>query len=266
MKKRTMASQPISSQTRVGQSIPSQAMASQPIPSQAMASQPIPSQTKVGLTIAGQPISSQTGSVQTIPGQPISGRTTPGKMRSRRMAEAAMILSLLLSGAACIPASAGPLDDAKEAAKGLADKAGGFLEDIGVAGFFKKGYNAVTDFIFTYETQPHDSDMESLARSWAITMWLDDEDKQESNIYYFDNHTLKMTEDLTQIGSGYNLSKTSDGSYLNGKYTGVLRATVKDATQYTVEWVNYDDEVNLYLLQKMKERQEAESETENTAG
>ena len=256
MKKRTMASQPISSQTRVGQSIPSQAMASQPISSQ----------TKAGLTIAGQPIPSQTGSVQTIPGQPISGRTTPGKMRSRRMAAAAMILSLLLSGAACIPASAGPLDDAKEAAKGLADKAGGFLEDIGVAGFFKKGYNAVTDFIFTYETQPDDSDMESLARSWAITMWLDDEDKQESNIYYFDNHTLKMTEDLTQIGSGYNLSKTPDGSYLNGKYTGVLRATVKDATQYTVEWVNYDDEVNLYLLQKMKERQEAESETENTAG
>ena len=45
--------------------------------------------------------------------------------------------------------------------------------------------------------------------------------------------------------------------------TGILKAVVADATNYTVSWVNYDDEVNLYLLQKMKEKQGDTAETES---
>ena len=104
--------------------------------------------------------------------------------------------------------------------------------------------------------------MESLARTWAVTAWLKDEEKEKSNTYYFDNHTYSMTENPTEIGSGYNLKKTPDGSSLNGKHTGILKAVVADATNYTVTWVNYEDEVNLYLLQKMKEKQGDTAETE----
>ena len=53
-----------------------------------------------------------------------------------------------------------------------------------------------------------------------------DEEKEASNVYYFDNHTLTMVEDLTQIGRGYNLKKTPEGSGLNGKHTGILKAVV----------------------------------------
>ena len=149
---------------------------------------------------------------------------------------------------------------------GAADKVMQFLNDTGIAPALKQGYSTVTDFVFTYETQPDDPDMESLARSWAVTAWLGDNDKQETNVYYFDNHSLSMVEDPTMIGRGYNLKKTPEGSFLNGQYTGILKAVVTSPTTYTVEWVNYDDEVNMYLLQKMKEKKGTSDNTgEETA-
>ena len=143
---------------------------------------------------------------------------------------------------------------------GAADQVMKVLNDSGIAPALKQGYTTVTDFVFTYETQPDDPDMESLARSWAVTAWLGDDDKQETNVYYFDNHTLTMVEDPTIIGRGYNLKKTPDGSFLNGQYTGILKAVVTSPTTYTVEWVNYDDEINMYLLQKMQEKKGAAAE------
>lgn len=181
-----------------------------------------------------------------------------------RRAAAALSLSLIIGTLAPISAQANVVDDAKDFIVGIGGKAGKFLDDIGVAGAVKSGYDTVNDFVFNYETQPDDDQMESLARTWAVTAWLADEDKEESNTYYFDNHTLTMTEDLTQIGSGYNLSKTPEGSYLNGRYTGVLKATVNDATNYTVEWVNYDDELNMYLAKLMQKKQ-AENAPETEA-
>lgn len=177
---------------------------------------------------------------------------------TRRIA-ASLVLTMMLAGAFSMCAQADVLDDAREMLAGVKDKVVGFLEQYGIAQTLKGGYDRVTDFMFTYETQPDDSDMEKLAQSWAVTAWLADEDKKETNIYYFDNHTYSMVEDLTEIGRGYNLKKTPSGSYLNGKYTGVLKATVTNATSYNVEWVNYDEELSMYLLSKM---QESESESE----
>ena len=182
-----------------------------------------------------------------------------------RRAAAALSLSLIIGTLAPISAQANVVDDAKDFIVGIGGKAGKFLDDIGVAGAVKSGYDTVNDFVFNYETQPDDDQMESLARTWAVTAWLADEDKEESNTYYFDNHTLTMTEDLTQIGSGYNLSKTPEGSYLNGRHTGVLKATVNDATNYTVEWVNYDDELNLYLAKLMQQKNAANAPETETA-
>jgi hypothetical protein len=182
-------------------------------------------------------------------------------MQMKRLA-AALSLSLMVTGACAVPAHANILDDAKKAISGAVGKAGEVLNDTGIAPAVKNAYNTVTDFIFTYETQPDDAQMESLARTWAVTAWLKDEEKEKSNTYYFDNHTYSMTENPTEIGSGYNLKKTPDGSSLNGKHTGILKAVVADATNYTVTWVNYEDEVNLYLLQKMKEKQGDTAETE----
>ena len=169
-----------------------------------------------------------------------------------------------------VTARADFLSDAKE--KGtwliekvveLKDNVVSFLEEKGITPAIRQGYDTLVDFIFTYETQPDDEDMENLARSWAVTAWLEDEEKEESNVYYFDNHTLTMVEDLTQIGRGYNLKKNPSGSGLNGKYTGILKAVVKSASMYTVEWVNYDEEISLLLMQKMQEKKNtAETETE----
>lgn len=177
-----------------------------------------------------------------------------------RKSAAALALSLLIVGAAPATAQANVLDDAKETILGLWKKATDFLQEYGVTDTVKQGYDTVTDFLFTYETQPDDEDMESLARSWAVTTWLADEEKEESNIYYFDNHTLTMVEDPTQIGRGYNLSKSPAGSSVGGKHTGILKAVVADAATYTVEWVNYDDELNQYLLRKMQEKNAPETE------
>ena len=178
----------------------------------------------------------------------------------RKSAAAALTLSLFLTAACPFRAQANVFDDGKEFLIGVKDKAAKFLDDIGVIPAVKSGYNTAVDFVFNYETQPDDPDMESLARSWAITTWLGDDEKEESNTYYFDNHTLTMVEDLTKIGHGYNLKKSPEGSSLNGVHTGVLRAVVNDATTYTVEWVNYDDEMNMYLLKKMQEKKAAETE------
>ena len=192
------------------------------------------------------------------------------KMTTRRNMAAVLSLSLLIAGSASIPAWAGVLDDVGETLRGVGEKIGEFSDQIGVGPVLRDGYNAVSDFIFTYETQPDDHEMENLARSWAVTAWLADEDREETNTYYFDNDTLTMMEDLTRIKGGYNLSKTPEGSYLNGKHTGILKAVVNDATNYTVEWANYDDEVNLYMLQKLKSkngssRTEAETDNEEAA-
>ncbi len=172
---------------------------------------------------------------------------------------AALTMSLFLAGTCSFGAQAGAIENAGNVFSGVGSQVGSFLNDIGIGPALKSVYDAVVDFVFTYQTQPDDSDMELLARSWALTTWLADEDKDDTNIYYFDNDTMTMVEDLTQIKGGYNVSKTPDGSYLNGKKTGILKAVVTDATTYNVEWVNYDDEMNLYLLQKMNS---AESETQ----
>jgi hypothetical protein len=102
--------------------------------------------------------------------------------------------------------------------------------------------------------------MENLAKSWAITAWLADENKKESNVYYFDNHTLTMVEDPSQIGHGYNLGRSPEGSTLSGRHTGILKAVVTDASNYTVSWSNYEDEVNFYLMEKMREKNAPETE------
>ena len=183
-------------------------------------------------------------------------------MRMKRLT-AVLSLSLMVTGASACSAHANILDDAKKAVTGAADQVSEVLNDTGIAPAVKNAYDTVTDFIFTYETQPDDAQMESLARTWAVTAWRKDEEKEKSNTYYFDNHTYSMTENPTEIGNGYNLKKTPEGSSLNGKHTGILKAVVADATNYTVSWVNYDDEVNLYLLQKMKEKQGDTAETES---
>ena len=144
-------------------------------------------------------------------------------MQMKRLA-AALSLSLMVTGACAVPAHANILDDAKKAVTGAADQVSEVLNDTGIAPAVKNAYDTVTDFIFTYETQPDDAQMESLARTWAVTAWLKDEEKEKSNTYYFDNHTYSMTENPTEIGSGYNLKKTPDGSSLNGKHTGILKA------------------------------------------
>ncbi len=184
------------------------------------------------------------------------------RRNGRRSAAAAVALSLFIAGTGSFNAQANVLDDIKNGFSSLGHTVGDFLNDTGIGPVVKSGYDAVTDFIFTYETQPDDTEMENLARSWAVTAWLADEDKKDTNTYYFDNHTMKMVEDLTQIGSGYNQEKTPEGSYLSGKRTGVLKATVADAASYTVEWVNYQDELNLYLAMKMKEKKDAETENQ----
>ena len=175
---------------------------------------------------------------------------------------AVLALSIMLTGTCSFSARADTLDDAKTFLLDLKDKAVKFLDDSGIAPTVKDGYDAAVDFIVTYETQPDDADMEKLARSWAVTAWLADEEKEESNVYYFDNHTLTMVEDLTKIGRGYNLKKTPDGSNLKEKHSGILKAVVKSATVYTVEWVDYNDELTLCLTQKLKENNTAETETE----
>ena len=175
---------------------------------------------------------------------------------------AVLALSIMLTGTCSFSARANTLDDAKKFLLDLKDKAVKFLDDSGIAPTVKDGYDAAVDFIVTYETQPDDADMEKLARSWAVTAWLADEEKEESNVYYFDNHTLTMVEDLTKIGRGYNLKKTPDGSNLKEKHSGILKAVVKSATVYTVEWVDYNDELTLCLTQKLKENNTAETETE----
>ncbi len=185
------------------------------------------------------------------------------RINRKRSTAAAVAVSLLLAGTCSFSAQANVLDDIGSAVSGAGEKIGKFLNDIGVGPVLKSGYDAVVDFVFTYQTQPDDSEMEALARSWAITTWLADKDKEDSNIYYFDNHSLTMVEDPTQIGGGYNVSKTPEGSYLDGKKTGILKAVVTDPTIYSVEWVNYDDELNMYLLQKMKEKKDAETETQS---
>ena len=188
----------------------------------------------------------------------------------KKHVSAALALSMLTALTFSFRAQAGVLDDAMDFIVGVKDKAVEILNDSGIGPAVKGGYDTVTDFIFTYETQPDDADMESLARSWAVTTWLSDEEKEESNTYYFDNHTLRMVEDPSQIGRGYNLKKTPDGSGLNGVHTGILKAVVADATNYAVTWVNYDDELNMYLLQKMKEKNDsgagAETASTETAG
>lgn len=175
-----------------------------------------------------------------------------------------MALALLMAGTCSFGARADVLEDAKEFILGLKDKAGAVLNDTGIGPAVKDGYNTAVDFVFTYETQPDDEDMESLARSWAVTAWLADEEKVkgESCTYYFDNHSLSMVKDPTKIGRGYNLKKSPAGSGLNGKLTGILKAVVADATNYSVMWVNYDDEVMIYLAQKMKESKGTETEQE----
>ena len=180
--------------------------------------------------------------------------------RSYHKIAAVLGLSVLLTGTGSFSARANVLDDAKKFLFDLKDKAVKYLDDSGIAPTVKDGYNAAVDFIVTYETQPDDADMEKLARSWAVTAWLADEEKEESNTYYFDNHTFTMVEDLTQIGRGYNLKKTPEGSSLNEKYTGVLKAVVNSATEYTVQWVNYNDELTFSLMQKMKEKNASETE------
>ena len=190
--------------------------------------------------------------------------------KRRNHIAAALTLSLIVTCTTPVTARADFLSDAKE--KGtwliekvveLKDNVVSFLEEKGITPAIRQGYDTLVDFIFTYETQPDDEDMENLARSWAVTAWLEDEEKEESNVYYFDNHTLTMVEDLTQIGRGYNLKKNPSGSGLNGKYTGILKAVVKSASMYTVEWVNYDEEISLLLMQKMQEKKNtAETETE----
>lgn len=185
-------------------------------------------------------------------------------MKVRRVCHkitAVLALSILLTGTCSFSVRANALDDAKKFLFDLKDKVVKFLDDSGIAPTVKDGYNAAVDFIVTYETQPDDADMEKLARSWAVTAWLADEEKEESNTYYFDNHTLTMVEDLTKIGRGYNLKKTPEGSSLNEKYTGVLKAVVTSATVYSVEWVNYSDELTFSLMQKMKEKNASETET-----
>lgn len=190
-------------------------------------------------------------------------RIRRGSVR-RRSAAAVLSLSLLFAGMTPVCAQANVLDDAKELLSDLGHKIGTFLDDIGVGEVLKEGYNTAADFVFTYETQPDDAEMEGLARTWAITAWLADEEKGETNTYYFDNHTLTMVKDLTQIGRGYNLNKTPDGSTLNGKHTGVLKATVANATDYTVAWANYDDELSLYMAKLMKEKQDADAAAAET--
>lgn len=194
------------------------------------------------------------------------------KMITRRHLAAALSLSILMATVSPFSARADFMSDAKEKGEWLLNKANElkdqaleFLDEKGITPAIKEGYNTAVDFIFTYETQPDDDDMENLARSWAITAWLADEEKEESNTYYFDNHTLTMVKDPTKIGRGYNLKKTPAGSSLNGKYTGILKAVVTSATMYTVSWVNYDEEVTLYLLQKMQEKKAEETETEKGA-
>lgn len=189
-------------------------------------------------------------------------------MKKRRIyhkTAAVLAMSILLTGTCSFSARANALDDAKKFLLDLKDKAVKFLDDSGIAPTVKEGYDAAVDFVFTYETQPDDADMENLARSWAVTAWLADEEKEESNTYYFDNHTLTMVEDLAQIGRGYNLKKTPDGSSLNEKHSGVLKAVVKSATVYTVEWVNYNDELAQSLMQKMKEKNASETEAGQSA-
>ncbi len=181
------------------------------------------------------------------------------RKNSKRSMAVALTMSLFLAGTCSFGAQAGAIENAGNVFSGIGSQVGSFLNDIGIGPALKSAYDAVVDFVFTYQTQPDDSDMELLARSWALTTWLADEDKDDTNIYYFDNDTMTMVEDLTQIRGGYNVSKTPDGSYLNGAKTGILKAVVTDATTYSVEWVNYDDEMNLYLLQQMKS---AESETQ----
>ena len=183
----------------------------------------------------------------------------------KKRVAAAMVLSMLSAGTFSFSAQASSLDDARDFIIGVKDKIVEVLDNTGIGPAVKNGYDTVTDFVFTYETQPDDSDMENLARSWAVTMWLADEEKGESNIYYFDNHTLRMVEDPTQIGRGYNLKKTPEGSSLNGVHTGILKAVVADATNYTINWVNYDDELNMYLLQKMQEKKDTTADTETPA-
>lgn len=184
---------------------------------------------------------------------------------SRRGTAAALALSLCIAGAGSFNAQANVLDDIKNGISGLGRSIGGFLDNIGVGPVLKDGYDAVTDFIFTYETQPDDNEMENLARSWAVTAWFADEDKEDTNTYYFDNHTLTMVEDLTQIGKGYNHSKTPEGSYLTRKNTGVLKATVTSPTNYAVEWANYQDEMNVYLAKLAKAKKNSAAGTAGTA-
>lgn len=187
------------------------------------------------------------------------------KRRTYHKTAAVLAMSILLTETCSFSARANALDDAKTFLLDLKDKVVKFLDDSGIAPTVKEGYDAAVDFVFTYETQPDDADMENLARSWAVTAWLADEEKEESNTYYFDNHTLTMVEDLTQIGRGYNLKKTPDGSTLSEKHTGVLKAVVKSASVYAVEWVNYNDELTQSLMQKMKEKNASETESVQSA-
>lgn len=188
-------------------------------------------------------------------------------MKIRRLyhkVTAVLAMSVMLTGTCSFSARANTLDDAKKFLLGLKDKVVKFLDDSGIAPTVKGGYDAAVDFIVTYETQPDDADMEKLARSWAVTAWLADEEKEESNTYYFDNHTFTMVDDLTKIEHGYNLKKTPEGSNLKEKHTGILKAVVKSATVYTVEWVDYNDELTFCLTQKLKEKNAAQTEAEHS--
>lgn len=176
-------------------------------------------------------------------------------MKTRRATKriaVSLALSVLMAGSFSTYASADVLDDVKEFFINAKDTVVGFLDEYGVTSALKNGYDRVTDFIFTYETQPDDPDMENLARSWAVTAWLADKEKEDTNIYYFDNHSLTMVEDLAKISGGYNLRNTPEGSFLNGKNTGILKATVRSASSFNVEWVNYEEEASMYFLQKMR--------------
>ena len=183
-----------------------------------------------------------------------------GGMTMRRRTACMLLLSVVAAGAASVPVYAGVVDDVTGFLGDVAGDAGAFLDDIGVGPVLRNGYNAASDFLFSYETQPDDADMESLARSWAVTAWLADQDKQDSNVYYFDNHTLTMVDDPAKIGGGYNLSKSPEGSTLTSRHSGILKAVVADASNYTVSWSNYEDEINFYLLEKMRQKNAPETE------
>ena len=123
----------------------------------------------------------------------------------------------------------------------------------------------VHDLIFSYDMQPDDDILIKLAESWAITEYLTGAHKGEPWVYYFDNSTNRMVEDPTGIGKGYNKKKTPAGSSLSGVRTGIIQATVMNAASCKIEWVNYNDAVNAYLLAKMEEKnakKSAETETE----